>query len=132
MKRLYSYWTYPFVFFPLLLGFYLTNLLFTNYDISIKVLIIGILLNTTFISLFIGLFSIFKRVYLNGISLHIYDLFSNDPIIIPLNQLRNLERDNSPRTVILGVYEITFLLEEGDYKVSFFKNKFIWNIRKYI
>ena len=132
MKRLYSYWTYPFVFFPLLLGFYLTNLLFSNYDISIRILLVGIILSAIFIALFIGIFKIFKRVYLQDTSIYVYNLYSNNPLILPLSQLRSVERDNSPRTVLLGIYELTFLLEESNYTVSFFKNKFIFDLRKYI
>ena len=133
MKRLHSYWTYPFVLFPLLLGFYLTYLLFTNYDISIRSLLVGTILNITFIALFIGLFTIFKRVYVQGSSLYVYDLHSNTPYVLSLEQLRVVERDNSPRTILLGTYNISFLIEDGSYyTVSFMKNKLIFNLRKYI
>ena len=133
MKRLYSYWTYSFVFFPLLLGFYLTYLLFTNYDISIRILLIGAILNITFIALFIGLFTIFKRVYIEGSSLYVYDLHSNTPYVFPLEQLRVVERSNSRFSVLSGSYNVSFLIEDGSYyTVTFMKNKLIFNLRKYI
>lgn len=64
MKRLYSYWTYPYVLFFLLLDIFITYIIFREYNISFKMLFVVTLINAIFIGAFIAIGSDLKRVYL--------------------------------------------------------------------
>lgn len=133
MKRLHSYWTYPFVFAFLFLDIFFTYLLFKTGDISFKLLFLAGLLNLIFLTVFIICLKEYKRVYLKDSYLYVYDLYSNIPYVLPLEQLRGVERDNSRFSVLWGIYKLDFLIEDGNYfKVAFMKNKSIFNLRKYI
>jgi hypothetical protein len=133
MKRLYSYWTYPFVFVFLFLDVFFTYLLFNTYNVSFKLLFLVALLNLILLAGFIICLKGYKRVYLKDSSLYVYDLYSNIPYILPLEQLRGIERDNSRFAVFWGIYKASFLIENGNYyTVAFMKNKLIFDLRKYI
>jgi hypothetical protein len=133
MKRLHSFWTYPFVFSFPCFDFFATYSILTTSDFSFRVFFIVALINFIFLAVIIILIKEYKRVYLKDTSLYVYDLYSNTPYILPLEQLRYVERDNSRVTVLWGVYKVSFLIEDGEYHtVKFMKNKLIFNLRKYI
>jgi hypothetical protein len=134
MKRLHSYFTYPFVVSPLMFDVWVTYVLFHEFDVSLKFLFVAALLNFINLSVFYVFITNFKRVYLKDSSLYIYDLYSRTPYILPLTELKEVKQGMRVFDRLLGVYKLSFAIEGSYYyyTFSFIKNKLIFNLRKYI
>ncbi|AMR33372.1 hypothetical protein A0256_19080 [Mucilaginibacter sp. PAMC 26640] len=134
MKRLHSHITYPIVFFNLAVDAFATYLLFDNYDTSLGLLYLVVLMNFIFLLGAYVSFITYKRVYLNDSKLYIYDLYSKTPYILPLTDLRGVKKEMRVFDMLFGVYKLDLAVEGSynDYTFTFIKNKLIGNLSNYI
>jgi hypothetical protein len=131
MKRLHSYLTYPFVLSWLIMDIAITYGLLYNYDVSARLVVLLLVINAIFITCFILFILDLKRVYIDGSTIYIYDLYSRVPYAFDLKDVTDFQRDNSRASLLWGIYKLTIAVDDGQCYYSFMKNKLIFNVGKY-